>query len=81
MVAISQTTFSAAFSLNENVWIPIKISLTFVPKGRINKTTILVHIMAWRRPGHKPLFEPMMVSLPTHMCVTQPEWIDTYVAA
>ena len=30
--------------------------------------------MAWRRPGDKPLSEPMMVVLPTHMCVTRPQW-------
>ena len=28
--------------------------------------------MAWRRPGEKPLSEPMMVKLPTHICVTRP---------
>ena len=32
--------------------------------------------MAWRRPGDKPLSEPMMVSLPTHICVTRPQWIN-----
>ena len=48
---------------NENVWISIKISLKFVPKGPINKIPALFQIMAWRRPGDKPLFEPMMVSL------------------
>ena len=31
--------------------------------------------MAWRRPGDKPLYEPMMVSLPTHICVTRPQWV------
>ena len=61
--------------LNENVWIPIKISLKFVPKGRINNIPALVQIMAWRRPGDKPLSEPMMVSLPTHICVTRPQWV------
>ena len=30
--------------------------------------------MAWRRPGNKPLSEPMMVSLLTHICVIQPQW-------
>ena len=30
--------------------------------------------MAWRRPGAKPLSEPRMVSLPTHICVTLPQW-------
>ena len=58
--------------LNENVSIAIKISLKFVPKGPINNNLALVQIMAWRRPGDKPLSEPMMVSLPTHICVTRP---------
>ena len=31
--------------------------------------------MAWRRLGDKPLFEPMMVILPTHICVTRPQWV------
>ena len=59
--------------LNENVYISIKISLYFVPKGPINNIPALVQIMAWRRPGDKPLSEPMMVSLLTHICVTRPQ--------
>ena len=59
--------------LNENVSSAIKISLKFVPKGPINNIPALVKIMAWRRPGGKPLSEPMMVSLPTHICVTRPQ--------
>ena len=62
--------------LNENVWIPIKISLKFVPKGPVNNIPALVQIMAWRRPGDKPLSEPMMVRLPTHTCVTRPQWVN-----
>ena len=31
--------------------------------------------MAWRRSGDKPLSEPMMVDSPTHICVTQPQWV------
>ena len=46
--------------LNENVWIPIKISLKFVPKCPINTISVLVQIMAWRLLGAKPLSEPMM---------------------
>ena len=61
--------------LNENVSIAIKISLNIVPKGPINNIPALVQIMAWRRPGDKPLSEPMMISLPTHICVTRPQWI------
>ena len=60
---------------NENVWISIKISLKFVPKGPINNIPALVQIMAWRRSGDKPLSEPMMVSLLTHICVTRPQWV------
>ena len=61
--------------LNENVWISIKISLKFVPKGPIKYIPALVQIMAWRLPGDKPLSEPMMVRLPTHICVTRPQWV------
>ena len=57
---------------NENVWISIKIPLKFVFKVSINNISALVQIMAWRRPGGKPLSESMMVSLPTHICVTRP---------
>ena len=46
--------------LNENVWIPIKISQKFVPKGPSNNIPALVQIMAGRRTGNKPLSEPMM---------------------
>ena len=44
-----------------------KISPKFVPKGPINDNPALFQIMAWRRSGDKPLSEPMMVSLLTHM--------------
>ena len=57
--------------LNENVRISIKISLKCAPKGSINNIPALVQIMAWRRPGDKPLSESMMVSLLTHICVTR----------
>ena len=63
--------------LNENVWILFKISLKFVPKGPINNIPSLVQVMAWRRPGDKPLSEPMMVSLLAHICVARPQWVKT----
>ena len=66
-------TFKRIF-LNENVEISIQISLKFVPKGPINNNPALVQIMAWRRSGDKPLSEQMMVSLPTHICFTRPQW-------
>ena len=61
---------------NENVWIFIKISLTFVPMGPINDISALVQIIAWRRPGDKPLSEPMMDY--GHICVTWPQWVNQY---
>ena len=36
---------------HENICIPIKISLKFVPKGSINNIPALAQIMAWRRAG------------------------------
>ena len=63
--------------LTENVIISIKISLKFVPKGSINNIATLVQITAWRRPGDKPLSEPMMVWLTTHICVTRPQWVES----
>ena len=64
--------------LNENVWILIRISLKFVPQGPINNIPALVQIMAWRRRGNKPLFGPMMVRLPMHICITRPQWVNRH---
>ena len=62
--------------LNGNVWIPIKMSLKFVPKGPINNILALVQITAWCRTGDKPLSEPMIVSVLTHIYVTRPQWVN-----
>ena len=43
---------------------------------QLTKIPALVQIMAWRRPGDKPLSEPMMIILLTHICVTQPQWVN-----
>ena len=61
--------------LNENIWIRIEISLKFASKGPMNNIPAMVQIMAWRRPGDKPLSEPMVISLPTHICVARPQWV------
>ena len=71
-------TFKRIF-LNENVWISLRFSLKFVPKVRINNIPSLVQIVAWCRPGDKPLSEPMMVSLLTHICVTRPQWVIVFI--
>ena len=60
--------------LNENVWISFTISMKCVLKVQINNIPALVQIMAWRRTGDKPSFEPMM----THICVTRPKWIKDH---
>ena len=66
---------------NENDWISIKSSMKFVLIGPINNIPALVRIMAWCRSGDKPLSEPMVVSLPTHICVIRPQWVKTLVAS
>ena len=68
-------TFKRIF-LNENNRISIKISLKLVPKGLFNNIPALVLIMAWHRPGGKPLSEPMMVRSLMHICVTRPQWVN-----
>ena len=64
---------------DENVWISLKISLGFVPRVWINNIPALVQIMACHRPGDKPLSEPMMVSLLTHICITRPQLVKSAV--
>ena len=57
--------------MNENVFILIRISLKFVPKGAVNNIPSLVQIMAWCWPDDKPLSETIMVNLLMHICVTR----------
>ena len=73
MDAISQTTSSSAFSWIKMFECRLKFQWSLF---LINNIPALVQIMAWRRPGDKPLSEPMMVSLATHICVTRPQWFN-----
>ena len=50
------TTFKCIFS-NENLCISLKLSLKFVSWAPITNIITLVHVMAWCRPGDKPLSE------------------------
>ena len=68
MTAISQTTFPNALSWMKKFVLSIRISLKFVPKGPMDDKSALVQVMAWHRPGDKPLSETML---------TQP--IDAYM--
>ena len=65
--------------LNENIWISINISLKFFSNGPVNNIPALVQIMAWRRPGDKPLSEPMVVRLLTYICATRPQRVKTAI--
>ena len=67
--------FSNAFP---NALISLKISLQFVPKDRLKNIPALVQIMAWCRPGDKPLSEPMLGRSLTHTCVTGRQWVKEY---
>ena len=72
MAAISKTTVSNAFSWMKMHAFRLKFHCLFP----INNIPALVQIMAWRRPGDKPLSEPMMVSLLTHIGVSRSQWVD-----
>ena len=65
-------------SLNENVWISIKISPKFASEGPINNIPALVQIMAWRRPGDK-----LFTGDPLHSraACTQPCNVNTHSRA
>ena len=72
MAAIVQTINSNTFS-----WMKI-YGFRLVPKVPINNIAALVQIMAWGQLGDKPLSEPVMVKVLTHICVTRPEWVNTF---
>ena len=63
------------FFFNENVWNDDSNSLNFVAKVPINNIPALMQVMAWRRPGDKPISEPTMVRIMTYICVTRPQWV------
>ena len=71
MAAISQT----AFSWMKIYQFRLRFHWNFFLRVQINNIPALVQIMAWRRRGNKPLSEPVMVSLLTHICVTRPQWV------
>ena len=75
MAAIFQTKLSNAFFLTKDVRISIKMSLKFIRIGPISNIFLaLVQRMAWRRPGDKPLYEPMLAILSTRICVNRPQY-------
>ena len=77
MAAISKTTFSHAFSWMKMYEFRLRFHWSLFLMVQL---TALVQIMAWHRPGDKPLSEPMLVSLLTHMWVTRPQWVKSLFA-
>ena len=79
MVAISQATFSTAFCWMKMYEFRINFHRSLFLRVQL---TISQHwlapVMAWRRSGDKPLSQPMLVSLLTHICVTRPQSVKTY---
>ena len=73
-------TISSAFSWVKMLEFRLRFHWSFVPKVQINNIPAMVQIMAWRRPGDKPLSKPMMVSLLTHICVTRPQWVKECIS-
>ena len=65
-------------------WYFIKVNSKIKVKDQIKNIPALAPIMARRRPGNKPLSEPMMIILPRHMGVTRPQcvkWVEIKGAA
>ena len=70
---ISQTTSSSAFPWIKMSELRLKFHWSlFLRVHPINNIPALVQIMAWRRPGDKPLSEALVVRLLTHICVARP---------
>ena len=50
------------------------------PLHRRSNIPALVQLMACRRIGDKPFYEPIVVGLLTHICVTWPQWVKSYTS-
>ena len=76
MNAISQKTSSRAFSSMKIIVFWLNFHWNMLARVQLTNNPALVQIMAWRRSGDKPLSETMMISLPTHISVTRPQWVN-----
>ena len=59
-VILADDVFNCIFFQNENVRIPIQISLKYVPRSPVDNNPALVQVMAWRLPGDKALCGPVL---------------------
>ena len=74
----SQTTFSNAISWMKIYEFRLKSHwCLFLRVHAVSNIPSLFQKMVWCRPGYKPSSEPMTASLPTHICVTRPHWVNS----
>ena len=74
MDAISQTTFSSAFS-----WMKMfEFQLRYHWSLFLNVQLTIFQHWCLAPLGDKPLSETMMVFLPTDICVTRPQWVKCF---
>ena len=76
LATIFLTISSYVFSSTKMFEFCLKFSLKFIPTGSINTSPTLAQIMAWSRPGIKPLSEAIIAS---HICVSQPQWVKRFI--
>ena len=60
--------FEFRLKFHWNLFLKVQLTIHCIPA--------LVQIMAWQRPGDKPLSEPIVVSLLMYICVTWPQWVN-----
>ena len=71
-----QTTISKTFSWMKMYEFRWRFHWICLRGSNNNNIPALAWIIAWCQPGDRPLSEPMMVNLLTHVCATQPQdWI------
>ena len=75
MTIIFQTTLSNSFSWMKMLEVWLKFHWSLYLKVQLIFFWSLVQMKACRRPGDKPLSEPVMVRLSTHICVTRSQLV------
>ena len=75
MAAIFQTTFSKAFSWMRKYEFRLKFHRSLFLMARLTN----IYPSIGSDNGLAPLSEPMMVSLPTHICVTRTQWVNRVI--
>ena len=72
---ITTEKYDAHLHISATEIYPFQLVYKFHQYSPTSTIPALIWIMGWRRPGDKPLSEPMMVRLPMHVCVTRPQWV------